>query len=214
MDQRETDKPKRLSHERRVKKIDSDGIFQVGGCADNALVSCETKHPALLPREHWISLLMRHHVHQCRHTAIATTVVKTQDLVKSVKFKCVFCREIQAKVESQVMADLPECHLAPLTLPFYYMSCDYFGPYNVKIGRNKTTKYYDVIITCLNTRTVHLELAVDYSIMEFIQVQYRSKILGPKCAHKMRLRVKHACVCVFDTCMRYPQKANSLVFMS
>ena len=33
---------------------------------------------------------------------------KVLDLAKSVKFKCVFCREIQAKVESQVMADLPE----------------------------------------------------------------------------------------------------------
>ena len=49
---------------------------------------------------------------------------------------------MQAKVESQVMADLPECRLAPLTPPFYYTSCDYFGPYNVKIRHNKTTKYY------------------------------------------------------------------------
>ena len=46
------------------------------------------------------------------------------------------------------------------------------------------------------------------------QLQYRSKILGPKYAHKTRLRVKHARVCVFDTRMRYAQKANSLVFMS
>ena len=70
------------------------------------------------------------HVHQCGHTAIAITVAKTRkrfwilkahDLAKSVKFKCVFCPEIQAKVESQVMADLPE------------LSCDYFGSYNVKV---------------------------------------------------------------------------------
>ena len=161
---------------------DSDGIVRVGGRADNALVSYETKHPALLPREHWISLLITRHVHQCGHTAIATTVAKTRkkfwilkahDLAKSVKFKCVFCRGMQAKVESQVMADLPECRLAPLTPPFYYTACDYFGPYNVKIGRNKTTKCYGVIFTCLNTRAVHLELAVDYSTMEFIQVLRR-----------------------------------------
>lgn len=31
-------------------------------------------------------------------------------------------------------------------------SCDYFGPYHVNIGRNKTTKYYRVIFTYLNTR--------------------------------------------------------------
>ena len=161
---------------------DSDGIVRVGGRADNALVSYETKHPALLPREHWISLLITRHVHQCGHTAIATTVAKTRkkfwilkahDLAKSVKFKCGFCHGMQAKVESQVMADLPECRLAPLTPPFFYTACDYFGPYNVKIGRNKTTKCYGVIFTCLNTRAVHLELAVDYSTMEFIQVLRR-----------------------------------------
>ena len=161
---------------------DSDGIVRVGGRANNALVSYETKHPALLPKEHWISLLITRHVHQCGHTAIATTVAKTRkkfwilkahDLAKSVKFKCVFCREMQAKVDSHVMADLPECRLAPLTPPFYYTSCDYFGPYNVKIGRNKTTKYYGIIFRCLNTRAVHLELAVDYSTMGFIQVRRR-----------------------------------------
>lgn len=71
------------------------------------------------------------------------------------------------------MADLPDLYLAPHTPPFYYTSCDYFGPYNVKIGRNKQMKHYGVIFTCLNTRAVHLELAVDLSTMEFMQVLRR-----------------------------------------
>ena len=161
---------------------DSDGIVRVGSRADKALVSYETRHPALLPREHWISLLITRHIHQCGHTAVAATVAKTRkrfwilqahDLAKTVKFRCVFCREMQAMTESQVMPDLPERRLAPFTPPFYYMCCDYFGPCHVKVGRNKTAKYYGVIFTCLNTRAVHLELAVDYSTMEFIQVLRR-----------------------------------------
>lgn len=71
------------------------------------------------------------------------------------------------------MADLPLLRLAPQTPPFFYTACDYFGPYNVKIGRNKTTKHYGVIFTCLNTIAVHLELAVDCSTMEFMQVLRR-----------------------------------------
>ena len=161
---------------------DSDRIVRVGGRVDKALVSYETRHPAFLPREHWISLLVTRHVHQCGHTGVAATVAKTRrrfwilkahDLAKTVKFRCVFCREMLAKAEPQVMAELPECRLAPCTPPFYYTSCDYFGPYHVKVGRNKTTKYYGVIFTCLNTRAVHLELAVDCSTMEFIQVLRR-----------------------------------------
>lgn len=52
-------------------------------------------------------------------------------------------------------------------------ACDYFGPYNVKISRNKTAKHYGVLFTCLNTRAVHLEMAVDLSTMEFLQVLRR-----------------------------------------
>ena len=77
------------------------------------------------------------------------------------------------KVESQLMADLPQLRLAPYTPPFHYTTCDYFGPYTVKIGRNKTTTHCGVLFMCLNTTAVHLELAVDCSTMEFLQVLRR-----------------------------------------
>ena len=71
------------------------------------------------------------------------------------------------------MAELPYLRMAPYTPPFYYTSVDYFGPYHVRIGRNKTVKHYGVIFTCLNTRAVHLDIAVDCSTMEFRQVLRR-----------------------------------------
>ena len=71
------------------------------------------------------------------------------------------------------MANLPALRLAPYTPPFYMTACDYFGPYNVKISRNKTIKHYGVFFTCLNTRAVHLEMVVDLTTMEFLQVLRR-----------------------------------------
>ena len=53
--------------------------------------------------------------------------------------------------------------------PSFHTACDYFGPYPVKISRNKCAKYYGVIFTCMVTRAIHLELTVDYSTMEFLQ---------------------------------------------
>ena len=134
---------------------DSDGIIQVGGRIDKALVSYETRHPALLPREHWTSLLITRHEHQCGQCVAATVtktrrrfrILKAHNLAKTVKFWCVFCRQMQAKAASQVMAELPECRLAPCTPLFYYTPCDYFGLYHVKVGRNKTTKY--MTCTCI-----------------------------------------------------------------
>ena len=126
--------------------------------------------------------MVTRHAHQYGHSGVdATTgktrrkfwILKANKLSKSVKSKCGFCREMAHKAETQLMADLPVLRLAPHTSPFYYTACDYFGPYNVKVGRSKTAKYYGVIFTCLNTRAVHLELAVDLTTMEFIQVLRR-----------------------------------------
>ena len=161
---------------------DENGVIRVEGRVDKALVSYETRHPILLPNKHWISYLITRHMHQYGHCGIAAMAAKTKqnfwilrahDLAKRIKFQCVFCREMELKAETQVMADLPRLRLTPYTTPFYNTSCDYFGPYNVKIGRNKSTKHYGVIFTCLNTRAVHLELAVDYSTMEYIQLLRR-----------------------------------------
>ena len=158
--------------------VDQEGVWRVGGRADKALVSYETRHPVLLPGDHQISRLIVQHAHQFGHPGVATTVAKTRtkywiNLAKSIKFRCVVCREIGARVESQVMADLPQSRLAPFTPPFHHTSCDYFGPYRVRVSRNKIVKLYAVIFTCLNTRAVHLELAADCTTMEFMQILRR-----------------------------------------
>ena len=62
------------------------------------------------------------------------------------------------------MANLPAVRLAPYTPLFYMTACDYFGPYKVKISRNKTAKHYGA---------VYLEMAVDLSTIEFLQVLRR-----------------------------------------
>ena len=106
------------------------------------------------------------------HTDTLTFKVKPA-LLHTQEPRQLSMRVLPREAECQVMADLPGYRLAPFTPPFYYTSCDYSGPYHVKVGRNRTMKHYGVIFTCLNTRAVHLELAVDYSTMEFIQVLRR-----------------------------------------
>lgn len=150
--------------------IDNKGVIRVGGRVDNGGVSYDSRHPALLPYEHSISLLITRHMPQCGHAGVASTTVKIRvsywilkasKLAKSAKFKCAFYREMARRVETHKMADLPSVRLAPLTPSFHYTACDYFGPFKVKVGRNKTAKHYGVIFTCLNTRAVHLEMAVE-----------------------------------------------------
>ena len=80
---------------------DKEGIIRVGGRIDNALVSYETRHPALLPYGRRISRLITEEVHQQGHTGVATTaakirrmywIVRVHDLAKMLyvnnEFEC------------------------------------------------------------------------------------------------------------------------------
>ena len=57
---------------------DNKGIIRVGGRADEALISYEAKHPALLPHTHSMWLLITRHFHQTGHSGVATTVAKVR----------------------------------------------------------------------------------------------------------------------------------------
>ena len=71
------------------------------------------------------------------------------------------------------MVELPKIRLMPHTPAFHHTACDYFGPYKVKVRRNKTAKHHGALFTCLNMRAVHLERATDCTTMEFIQILRR-----------------------------------------
>ncbi|GBP20170.1 hypothetical protein EVAR_5601_1 [Eumeta japonica] len=51
-----------------------------------------------------------------------------------------------------------KARLAHHQRPFSYVGLDYFGPYNVTIGRQHQKRYV-ALFTCLTTRAVHLEVA-------------------------------------------------------
>ncbi|XP_059098443.1 uncharacterized protein LOC131892635 [Tigriopus californicus] len=65
------------------------------------------------------------------------------------------------------MADLPKKRLIP-SPPFYYTSVDYFGPFEIRVSRNKTEKRYGCLFACMVTRSVHLELAQSQSTPDFL----------------------------------------------
>ena len=105
----------------------------------------------LLSRDHWTSKLITRQAHQCGHSGVAATACgqrfdKDIGYSESKTFlisqvECVFCKKMQAKCETQKMANLPGIRLVPYTPPFRNTACDYFGPYHVKVGRNKSTNH-------------------------------------------------------------------------
>lgn len=56
------------------------------------------------------------------------------------------------------MGNLPSARLAAFQRPFSYTGVDYFGPMLVLVGR-RTEKRWGVLLTCMTTRGVHIEIA-------------------------------------------------------
>lgn len=160
-----------------------DGFIRVGGRLGNAdFLTFDSRHPVLLPGDHPISKLIMRESHEQSHCGVAATLAKCRRkfwickghaLAKSVLRDCVTCKKLSHIAHSTIMASLPQERLRPDTPPFFHTSVDYFGPYAVKVGRNKRDKHYGVIFTCMNSRAVHLEMARDASADEFIQVLRR-----------------------------------------
>ena len=74
---------------------------------------------------------------------------------------------MNAKPMKQQMAPLPTNGMMAYEPPFSYTGMDLFGPFYVKHCRG-TAKRWCCLFTCLNTRSVHLELVNSIDTDDFI----------------------------------------------
>ena len=58
--------------------LDTQGNIRVGGRVNPRLVTYDNTPPALLPRKHWISVLVTRNAHQSGHSGVDTTTAKTR----------------------------------------------------------------------------------------------------------------------------------------
>ena len=76
-------------------------------------------------------------------------------MISRIIAKCVTCCKLRGRLQDQKMSDLPPERLTP-SPPFTYTGMDVFGPFYIKEGRTEL-KRWSLILTCLASRTVHLE---------------------------------------------------------
>lgn len=157
--------------------LDKQGILRVGGHLTHVALHPHMKHPAILPRDSYLSsLLIKHHHEKVYHQGRAMTmnelrvngiwILGCSKAMSSHIYKCTRCRKLRRSPEQQKMAELPmeRTEVAP---PFTYCGMDCFGPLNVKEGR-KELKRYGLLLTCMASRAVYIEMLDDLSTNSFI----------------------------------------------
>ena len=116
---------------------DSSGVLRCKGRIANADVSLETKVPALLLKNHYLSIMLVDAHERVHHTRVEATVAqlrtifwigKGRQFVKRTLASCSVCRRYEGKSYSvPPQIDLPEFRLSQKPA-FTYVGEDYAGP--------------------------------------------------------------------------------------
>ena len=157
--------------------LDKDGILRVGGRLKHADLSEAAKHIIVLPKKgHVTSLVIAHYhslvEHQGRsmtHSKLRSSgfwIIGGASIISDFIAKCTSCRRLGGPLQEQKMADMPKDWVQPAP-PFSYRAVDYFGPWYKKEGCRQV-KRYGVLLTCLASRAVHLEVANSLTADSFI----------------------------------------------
>ena len=159
-----------VSRSSSVRKLSpfmsNDCIMLVGGRLRHATVSCQAKHPVLLPRDHAVSRMIISDYHNAAHLGTEWTlsrlrgkywIVNARNLIKGVRMKCIVCKRLYAQPPAQRMADLPPDRCLSGQPPFTNVGVDLFGTFHARQGRS-TVKRYGCVYTCFSTRAIHIEV--------------------------------------------------------
>jgi len=160
--------------------IDSDGVIRVGGRLRRSALPYDSKHPILLSKTSYLSLLVCRHWHKvtCHSgprlmTALISRqfwIVSMRSVIYSVITKCTHCVRIRALNPHPRMADLPDARVHQCR-PFSRVGIDYAGPIVVRehrLRKSRTYKTYIAVFVCLGVKAVHLELVTDLSTEAFL----------------------------------------------
>jgi len=170
--------------------IDEDGILRIGSRIMMAPIAIDAKCPVLLPQaEENIKHLIRMIHFENKHAGIKFVlsesrqkvwILKGLSEVSKIVKACTVCQIMFKPPCRQKMAPLPAPRLET-TAPFQTTGIDCAGPFLVKLNGRADHKVYVLVMTCFQSRAVHLEtlfkLDADAAINAIIRFKARRPAL-------------------------------------
>ena len=165
-----------------------NGIIRAQGRLGKANIDYDSKCPIFLPAEAPFSKLMVKRIHEKnKHLGsqqlMATVrkqfwIPKLKSITNNVIKNCIKCRRVHSKPYNTAAAPDLQSERVNLTKPYDNVGLDYTGAISFK-SKGTIQKGYILIIACMTTRHVHLQLVPDMSTKTFIQaLRYHSAMYG------------------------------------
>ncbi|VDK40481.1 unnamed protein product [Cylicostephanus goldi] len=162
-----------------------EALWKSKGRILNAELPIDTILPIFLPRESYITSLFILHIHQKNnHSEVSYTlnelrrtvwIPKGRLTIKRVIYRlCFHCKRYKARPYQLPPFPVhpPQRVLRP-RYPFENSGMDYAGPLPCKTWEDTTVKYWILLITCLNTRAIYVDLLLDMSTQTLFQALRR-----------------------------------------
>ncbi|XP_018577810.1 uncharacterized protein LOC108916094 [Anoplophora glabripennis] len=151
--------------------LDHDGLMRLGGRLQESELSYETQHPIILPKSSpWINKIITHTHEKLHHGGVNITlaeirkkywILRGRQKIKSILSRCVTCKKFRGKPGDTQFAPLPRERILS-SRAFDVIGTDFAGPLYIK-EKEQIRKVYVMLITCVVTRAVHLELVPNIS---------------------------------------------------
>ncbi|XP_053698926.1 uncharacterized protein LOC128745885 [Sabethes cyaneus] len=159
--------------------VDPEIILRVEGRLNLSQFPYQSKHPALLPKNHPFTRLIGENYHRKLVHGGGRLILSTireeywplngRHLVKSIVRNCFRCSRQHPVPEQQQIGQLPSSRVIP-SRPFSHTGVDYAGPLYIKPVHKRAApaKAYLCVFICFSTKAVHLELVGDLSTPGFL----------------------------------------------
>jgi hypothetical protein len=164
-------------------RIDESGLIRMVRRISNSDLPTATKEPIVLFKEHKLSEMVICEIHENYHHIGAIQLVskvretfwipRILQKVRKILNSCVKCKRANGRPFRQApIAPLPPERVVR-SIPFQHIGVDYMGPIRYHTSEFVRAKSWVMLVTCLVTRNVHLELVYDNSTPTFLMALRR-----------------------------------------
>ena len=151
-----------------------DKLLCVNTRLQNSGLSYSQIYPIIIPKKTKLAELIILDAHKrLLHAGIGTIItsirnkywiINARPLIKSIINSCKICARYKVKSRSERWAPLPIDRIDTKSFrAFKNVGVDFTGPITLS-----SNKYYILLITCLQTRAIHLELTMSMDVTSFI----------------------------------------------